>query len=222
MAARVRSERVERVVTGRSSAADPSIANRPKRGEPEDSKDFDDFRELEDALAIDEHALEEALRDQPETFYRVSKALALVISRRDAAKQALADAEAGADLDVRDESREEESRVARDTVRGKDKPTPVSKIKLTEGEVKARVQLDPAVVEARGAFARLSEEVGKLTALKEAFQQRSYALKDLCGLFIANYYTASEHTGGGAASAVKERAADSARRRMADERRRGG
>lgn len=218
MVARVPRGRVEReVVTGRTNAARPSISNRPKRDESE----YDDFRELEDSLAIDEHALEEALRDQPETFYRVSKALALVISRRDAAKQALSDAEASADLAVRDESREEESRAARDTVRGKDKPAPASKIKLTEGEVKARVQLDPAVVGARDVFARLSEEVGKLSALKEAFQQRSYALKDLCGLYIANYYTANEHSAGGAASAMKDRAADTARRQMAEERRRG-
>lgn len=209
MGMRVRSERV---VTGRVSAADPP--RRPKRGLPED---FDDMQELELALGIDEHALEEALRSQPETFYRVSKALALVISRRDAAKQALSDAEASADLAVRDESREEESRAARDAAKsGKDK-TGASKIKLTEGEVKARVQLDPAVVDARDVFAQLSEEVGKLSALKEAFQQRSYALKDLCGLYIANYYTASEHSG--ASSAMKDRVASDARRSMNDQRR---
>jgi hypothetical protein len=173
----------------------------------------DDFRDLETSLAIDEHALEEALRDQPETFYKVSKALALVVSRRDAAKQALADAEATADLEIRDDAREEEVRAARESVRAKDKSAAApSKVKLTEGEVRARVMLTPGVLAARDRLTALSEEAGKLSALKEAFQQRSYALKDLTALYIANYYTATEHTSGD--GTLKDRSARDARAAM--------
>ena len=186
-----------------------SRQNSKSRAEPEE---VDDFRELEDALRIDEHALEEALRDQPRMFYRVANAYALEMSRRDAAKQALADAEAREDLNIRDEAREEESRAA-----GKGKEAAPSKIKLTEGEVRARVQLSAEVVIARDALAARSDSVAKLTALKEAFQQRSYALKDLASLYVANYYTASENNAADRAS--RDLGASEARRRMSAARR---
>lgn len=194
--------RRERVSTGRARGDSPSVSNRPKTGDrgvrPAPAEDYDDIRELESCLAIDEHALDEALRAQPETFYRVSKALALEISRRDAAKQALQDAEFKADLVVRDRAEKQEK-------------------KITEGEVRARVSQEDDVVFAREELQRLSESVGKLTSLKEAFQQRSYALKDLVGLYIANYYTASEHQS--SSSAMKDRVAADARARMAEQRR---
>lgn len=167
----------------------------PAKAPPED---YDDMRELEESLRIDEFALEEALRDQPEMFYRVSKAYALSISRRDAAKQALQDAEATADLDVRKDAQDEDR-------------------KITEGEVKATVQTDGKVMRARDALTAQNEAVGKLGALKEAFQQRSYALKDLAGLYVANYYSASDNST--ASSAVRQRDADTARARMAQARR---
>jgi len=166
------------------------VARRPSRGSPDD---YDDFRELEAALRIDEYALEGALREQPELFYRVSKAYALAISRRDAAKQALQDAEAEADLLVRGDAQEDDR-------------------KITEGEVRAKVQTDGKVVRARDALNAQSELVGKLSALKDAFQQRSYALKDLAGLYVANYYSASENSA--ASGAVRQRDAQDARARM--------
>lgn len=180
--------------------------------EPETPDDFDDIRDLEDALRIDEHALEEALRDQPALFYRVSKAYALEVSRRDAAKQALADAEAEADLAFREEARAEEQYAAERASKTKGREGGQSKIKLTEGEVRAKVQTDKNVVRARDRLTERAEIVGKLGALKDAFQQRSYALKDLAGLYIANYYTASENNA--ADRAVRQRDASDARARM--------
>lgn len=162
-------------------------------------EDYDDFRELEESLRIDEYALEEALRDQPEMFYRVSKALALEISRRDAAKQAHQDAEFKADLSIR----------ARAEEQGK---------KMTESEVRSRVNQSDDVVFKREELLRLNERVGLLSSLKEAFQSRSYALKDLVGLYVSNYYSASEHTSG--SGVVRDRAAADARARMNEERRR--
>lgn len=187
----------------------PMPPARPTRGR-RPPEDFDDIADLEALLAIDENGLEEALRDQPTLFYRISKAYALEVSRRDAAKQALADAEARADLDIRDEAREDEATARRN----KDE----SKIKLTESEVKARVALDGNVVRARDALASRSETLARLTALREAYQQRSYALKDLASLYIANYYTASEHTAG---RTIRDRQAEDNRRAM-DAARRGG
>lgn len=155
----------------------------------EEPEDYDDVHELEAALRIDEDGLDEALTEQPELFYRVSKAYAIEASRRDAAKQAVQDAEAEADVDARADVADQ----------GK---------KTTETEIKALVQTDKRVVAARRRFAELAESTAKLAALKEAYQQRSYALKDLAGLYVANYYTASEHT--------------NARRTINEERRRRG
>lgn len=186
---RADSRREDGAVTSRISNSTPS------------AEDYDDLRELEEALRIDEHALEEALRDQPSLFYRVSSAYAMEISRRDAAKQALQDVEAEADLGVRREAQAEER-------------------KITEGEVRAMVQIDGGVVRARARFNQLVETVGRLGALKEAFQQRSYALKDLAGLYVANYYTASENSA--ASGAVRQQSAESARRAMNEARRSGG
>lgn len=169
-------------------------------GRGPEPEDYDDFRELEQALCIDEYALEQALREQPQLFYRVGAAYAMEISRRDAAKQALQDAEAESDLGVRRVAQEEER-------------------KITEGEVRAMVQIDGGVVRARARLNQLSESVGRLAALKEAFQQRSYALKDLAGLYVANYYTASENNAAG--GVVRQQSAMDARRAMSDARRSG-
>lgn len=172
-----------------------------KREEPRpEAEDYDDFRELEGALRIDEHALEEALRDQPMLFYRVGAAYAMEISRRDAAKQALQDAEAESDLGVRREAQEDER-------------------KITEGEVRAMVQIDGGVVRARARLNQLSESVGRLAALKEAFQQRSYALKSLCELYVANYFSGSEQRG--AERLVANADADRVKREMSKLRRGG-
>lgn len=188
MASRTQSVRTERV-----EARDPPINNRSKRGGQEP------IEELEAGLAIDEHALDEALVCQPDFFYRVAKRLALEISRRDAAKQALQDAEFEAEVAARRAAEEAEK-------------------KVTDSAIRAVVQTDDAVRAARDDLMRLSESVGTLSSLKEAFTQRSYAIKDLVNLYVANYYTASEHTT--ATGAMRDRLAQDARQNMNDERRR--
>lgn len=184
------------MVERRNSVKTPA---RKKLPDPADRGSSDDMRELEDALKIDEYALNDALSKQPELFYRVGKILTVIISRRDAAKQALQDEEARADLRTRDQAACQDR-------------------KITEGEVRAIVQIDDRVSEARDVLSSLGEEVGKLSVLKEAFMQRSYALKDLVALYQANYYSAStENAGGG----VRDRAAQQGRQAMSEVRRNG-
>jgi hypothetical protein len=129
--------------------------------------------DLENGLRIDEHALDEALVQQPDLFYRVSKQLALLISRRDAKKQELAEEEAKADAETRETA-----------LKRKDK--------VTEAEVKSMTRLDPGVIKVSGELLHFSRLVGELSALKEAFQQRSYVLKDLVGLYVAGYYGSNQ------------------------------
>lgn len=132
---------------------------------PEDAA----LADLEPGLQIDENAMEEALLAQPDSYYKVSKRLALVISRRDAAKQELAEVEARADAKIRRDAE-------------------LAEEKITEREVKSQKRLDTDVKTAGSNVLTLNYHVGELTALKEAFQQRSYALKELVALYIANYY----------------------------------
>lgn len=132
------------------------------------------YQELEASLQIDEHALNEAIEEQPNLFYRISRELALLESQRDAAKQALMDEEAKVDTRLRFLARKSE------TARKQDK--------LTEGEIKAQTRLNPDVGRALQVYLALSQQVGLYEALKESYKQRSYALGHLVELYIAGYY----------------------------------
>lgn len=137
---------------------------------PEKKTDDELLREFASMLRIDEHALDDALKHQPDTFYRVSRRLALVISQRDQAKSELAEVEADVERALR-----------RDADTAGDK--------ITVAEINAAVRVDKAVKAAQARLHALNLAVGKWAALKEAFVQRSYAIKDLVGLSLANYYT---------------------------------
>jgi len=128
--------------------------------------------ELEKGLLIDEHALNECLMQQPEIYYRVSKLHAIAISEKDAAKQNLAEIEAEADLEIRHRARVHEE-------------------KITEKEIEANKRMDKRVDKAITELQKLNHEVNLLQALKDAFNQRSFVLKDLTQLYIANYYSES-------------------------------
>jgi hypothetical protein len=153
--------------------------------------------ELEQRLSIDEHALDDALTQQPDSFYRVAKNLALLISRRDAAKQLLAEEEARADREFRDVAAKNND-------------------KTTEAELKNMIRLDADVRKAQKSFLDLSQSVGELSALKEAFQQRSYVLKDLVNLYISNYYSNQDGSDNSRASRqIRDHDAEKAKKELA-------
>lgn len=162
----------------------PDKPRNPKRG------DTVPLSELEAALEINRDDLEAATEIQPEAFYRVAKQCALAISMRDAAYQNIKEQEAEADRRVRD-------RVPSDE-------------KITEKEVEAQRRLDPKVKQAIYDHQELAEAAGILAALKEAFQMRSYALKDLVAMHMGNR---SMEYGG------KDPRADDVRERANEERR---
>jgi hypothetical protein len=155
---------------------------------------------LEEALAIDEDALNEALIRQPDAFYRVSKKLAMELSIRDAAKQALQEEEAYADERARSSIPDGE--------------------KVTETSIKSLVRLDKQVLTANDKLLKLSRETALLQALKEAFQQRSYVMKDLVSLYVANYF--GDASGGRSETQLRTRRAEENRTAMAEERRKLG
>ena len=150
------------------------------------------IEELEQGLPIDEHDLNGALLRQPDLLYKVSKELTLQTSRRDAAKQMLAEVEAEVDAAIRHDAQ-------------------VNDEKITEKEVASQKILDKDVQDAEKELLRLSLAVGQLGALKEAYQQRSYALRGLIDLYVANYF-------GDASSPTKTMRTDAIKRQMAEER----
>jgi len=95
--------------------------------------------------------------------------LALLISNRDEAKQNLKEAEARTDAKIRHDAE-------------------VAGERITEKVVESQKLVQRDVLAAKDALFTLEREVGQMWALKEAFQSRSYAIRDLIQLYIANYY----------------------------------
>lgn len=165
---------------------------KPQRREQETT-----LEELEAGLRIDKNALDDALEQYPDLFYRVSKQLTHAISIRDAIKQEVSEIEAEVDADVRADAAEK-------------------KDKVTEPEVKMMTRLDPKLIKANRDLRNATTRVNELSALKEAFQQRSYAVKDLVSLYVANYF--SDQSGVRSQGSVKDHDAQIARRGMAEHR----
>lgn len=127
---------------------------------------IDEFRKY---LAIDKTSLDEAVIHQPELLYQVSEAMIIAISRRDSLKEELSTADSEVEIDIREVFDKKGT-------------------KVTEAAIKALVQTDKIHIDAFKAYLSSKEEADKIIALKEAFQQRGYMLRDLCQLFVANFF----------------------------------
>lgn len=147
---------------------------------------MDTLKQLESKLVIDEHALEIALREHPDLFYKVASELALAISNRDEAKQELDQIEAKVDSELR-------------------RAAQISEQKITETSILSNKNIDKRVISANDLFLEKRFDAAKWAALKEAYEQRSYALSKLVDLFLANYYSTNEDkkTGGAAVRDVR-------------------
>lgn len=136
-----------------------------------DDSDLDAFiSEHEEHVAIDEHALEDELKQQTLSYYEVSKQLGIETSKRDAVKTYLREVEARVDIELRDHARS-------------------TSAKMTESEVASKRQIHPDVMEAYRILGRFQTRVRALEALDKAFSQRAFVLRDLCSLWIASYYS---------------------------------
>ena len=117
-------------------------------------------------LAIDKNNLDDCLIEQPEVYYHVSEALVKATAERDAIKLQLEEATAAEDQNIRTVA-----------VRMGEK--------LTEASIQNKLTLVPAVKVLADKLVKQSGKVGELAALKEAFSQRSFMLRELVALFIA-------------------------------------
>ena len=131
------------------------------------------IKQLEDKLQINQHALDVALREHPDLFYKVASELALAISNRDESKQDLDELEAQVDIELRNAAA-------------------VSGDKTTENQILSNKKVDRRVKAANDKFLAERLNTAKWTALKEAYEARSYALSKLVDLFLASYYSNQE------------------------------
>lgn len=152
---------------------------------------------LKGLLKIDRNALDEALVEQADFFFRVSQACAISTSRRDQAKQ------------LRDEEKAKSDHWLRGEIAA-------GREKLSETAVAQRVVIDPVVSLAVSNYLEWSQLTDLWTALKEAATMRSYALKDLSGLYAAGYWGTS--MGSEPRSQARDRLAEQGREAMAEQR----
>lgn len=125
--------------------------------------------ELQAQLAIDKSVLDDEVIRQPVLFYTISEQLTDAVAERDAAKEELGAVDAELDGVWRKK---------------------LAKIhaKVTEKMVENHVITSAEHEKAFNAYIASKTKADKLLALKEAFQQRSYMLRDLVSLYSANYY----------------------------------
>jgi len=131
--------------------------------EPKPRSKLEQFRAL---LAIDRDALDSCLVEQAELFFHVADAHARAVAVRDGAKLDIEQAEAAADVRLRAQAAAREE-------------------KLTEPAIMHKLRLDPKLVEMRNKLLECQQAVGQWAALKEAYLQRNYMLKEIVAMHLS-------------------------------------
>lgn len=125
--------------------------------------------QLKALLAINKNALDEEISKQPMLFYDIAEACVDAMAERDTAKESLASVDAELDGLVR---------AALDK----------SKEKVTEAMVKNSIQMHKKHLDAFETYMAAKTAADRLLALKEAFGQRGYMIRDLCQLYVSGLY----------------------------------
>jgi hypothetical protein len=128
--------------------------------------EIDEFKAL---LAINKATLDDEVSKQPMLYFEVSEAYVDAAAVRDACKEELTSIDATLDGEVRLAlGRKEE--------------------KVTEAMVKNAVQTHQKHQDAFDTYMSAKNKADLLAALKDAFSQRSYMLRDLIQLYMTSYY----------------------------------
>lgn len=130
---------------------------------------------LRKLLEIDKYEIDEEIVRQPQLFFEIGEAAVKAAAERDFAKDELKRIDA-----------ELYGTLRRKLEKGSGK--------ATEGQVTNAVLTDKQHIRAVKRYIRANEKSDLLQALKEAFNQRSYMLRDLASLYVANYYEKSSMT----------------------------
>lgn len=133
---------------------------------------------LRDSLVIDRDSIGDCLIDQPQLFYDVARGHAESVARRDALKLDTEEVQAEADRGIR----------AAAAVAGD---------KITEASIQQTLRLDPKVADLSRKGLSAREESDRWAALKEAYQQRSFMLRELVALRISERSDIAQAHGAG-------------------------
>lgn len=132
----------------------------------ENNELLDEYAEF---LLIDKFNLDTCLIEQGSVYYNVGIAYTNAVSAKDYTKAELDRAKADADKTIRQQAAEESERV-------------------TEAQVANRILEDHLYRKAHDDFLEWKTISDKWLVLKESFEQRGYALRELCHLWVSNYY----------------------------------
>lgn len=123
-------------------------------------------------LTIDQNDLDNAIIQHPELYWHICRELQFAISDRDELKDKLKKIDAELFLSFKQEFESAGTRA-------------------TEAVLSASIESDDLHLEALANYRDKCAEVGMLDALKAAFEQRSYALKELVSMYCVNYTATS-------------------------------
>jgi hypothetical protein len=126
-------------------------------------------RDLEAALRIDPDDIDDCLVEQPGLFYYVAEAVSLANSQRDTAKLELEEAVAELDQQFR-------------------KTALAEKEKLTEAAIENRIKTAPRIKGLQRDYLEARTKADHCAALKEAYQQRSFMLRELVAMQLAQLH----------------------------------
>lgn len=144
-------------------------------------------------LSIDRDDLDECWVKQPELFYQVANAHVQAIARKDAVK-----------LEVEECEAEENQKIRAAAVKAGEK--------VTEGAIGERLRLNKKYSDLQHQLLDCQAELKAWEALKEAYGQRSFALRDLVAMHI------SRSASGGSAVGVRNDLAEHNRKVAGEER----
>jgi hypothetical protein len=125
-----------------------------------------------DQLVIDPDDLDSALVEQPDLFYHVAESYVMAVARRDEAKLTMEQATADLDKQFREAALAAEE-------------------KLTEAAMSRKLASAPRIQTLERELLALRAEADRWQALKEAYQQRSFMLRELVARSIAQLSTLS-------------------------------
>lgn len=116
-------------------------------------------------LAIDREDLQTCLAEQARLFYEVANAHVMAIAERDQFKLDIEELHAALDQSIRKEAEEKEE-------------------KTTESGIQQRIKDDRDMRELKGQHLEAGKQADEWGALKEAFHQRSYMMRELVALTL--------------------------------------
>jgi hypothetical protein len=124
-------------------------------------------------LRIDRNNLDKDVIQQPQLYWEVSRNLTEALDKKDQLKDLMERTFAKISNDIRGEEP-----------------------KSTESKLKELTTIDPEYQTSRNDYLNAKAIADKWQALKDAFSQRSFMLKELVSLYSANYFSESTLEGG--------------------------